>query len=167
MFLLRRIARAGAAVAVAATLVPAAVTARDVLSGPYRAKVERVVDGDTLAARVTVWLGQEIEVLVRVRGIDAPELRGDCDSEELRAAEATAALAGLVGDGVVTLTAIEGDKFFGRVLANVATAEGDDAGTALLAGGFVRAYDGGPRRGWCEIGSADPDGDGARAALTD
>ncbi len=45
------------------------------LAGPYTAIVERVIDGDTLAVRVPVWIGQELTVLVRVRGIDAPERR--------------------------------------------------------------------------------------------
>jgi endonuclease YncB( thermonuclease family) len=48
--------------------IPAPAAER--LSGPYSAAVERVVDGDTLAVRVRVWLGHELAVLVRVRGID-------------------------------------------------------------------------------------------------
>jgi hypothetical protein len=95
------------------------------LSGPYTASVERVVDGDTLAVRVTVWLQQEVHVLVRLRGIDAPELRGDCDLERIRAAEAAAALQHLVAAGAVQLTEIEGDKYHGRVIADVTTEAGD------------------------------------------
>jgi endonuclease YncB( thermonuclease family) len=52
--------------------------AGDLLEGPVTATVERVVDGDTLAVRAKIWIGHEIDVLVRLRGIDAPELRGDC-----------------------------------------------------------------------------------------
>src|SRR5688500_15732704 len=83
-----------------------ASTAAEILPGPYAGAVERVVDGDTLAVRVNVWLGQELRVLVRVRGIDAPELRGDCEAEKAQARDATAALARLVGDGSVVLSAI-------------------------------------------------------------
>src|SRR5687767_1843559 len=35
-------------------------TAAEILPGPYAGAVERVVDGDTLAVRVNVWLGQEL-----------------------------------------------------------------------------------------------------------
>src|SRR5688572_14665109 len=76
------------------------------LAGPYVGAVERVVDGDTLAVRVTVWLEQDLRVLVRVRGIDAPELRGRCVSEARRAQDATAALARLVSGGAVVLSDI-------------------------------------------------------------
>jgi endonuclease YncB( thermonuclease family) len=120
--------------------------------------VERVVDGDTLAVRVTVWLGQELRVLVRVRGVDAPELRGACEAEKARARDAAAALARLVSGGSVVLTAIEGDKYYGRVLADVTTTEGNHVGLALISGGFVRPYDGGTRSGWCEIGATEPRG---------
>jgi micrococcal nuclease len=138
-----------------AGLLPAALTfpSADRLPGPYDAAVERVVDGDTIAVRVTVWLGLELAVSVRVRGIDAPELRGDCESEKARAAQATAALARMIGDEPVTLRSIEGDKYFGRVLSDVATARGEDVAAALLAAGLARPYDGGERPSWCQIGA--------------
>jgi len=138
-----------------AGLLPAALTfpAADHLPGPYDAAVERVVDGDTIAVRVTVWLGLELAVSVRVRGIDAPELRGDCESEKTRAADATAALARMIGDEPVTLREIEGDKYFGRVLSDVATARGEDVAAALLAAGLARPYDGGERPSWCQVGA--------------
>jgi endonuclease YncB( thermonuclease family) len=126
--------------------------AADRLAGPYRAALEEVVDGDTLNVRVTVWLGQELSVAVRVRGIDAPERHGKCASERQRAEAATAALARLVAARKLVLSDIEGDKYFGRVIAHVEAA-GVDVGAALLAGGHARAYDGGARGGWCEIGA--------------
>jgi len=73
----------------------------------------------------------------------------------MRAAEATAALQNLVGAGQVRLTAIEGDKYYGRVIADVANPAGDDVGRALIAGGFARSYDGGTRQGWCAVGSVE------------
>jgi endonuclease YncB( thermonuclease family) len=132
--------------------------AAELLPGPYRGDVERVIDGDTLAVRVTVWLGQDLRVLVRVRGVDAPELRGQCDAEKARARDAAAALARLVAGGPVVLTAIEGDKYYGRVVADVTTSEGNHVGLALISGGFVRPYDGAARSGWCEIGATEPRG---------
>jgi endonuclease YncB( thermonuclease family) len=126
------------------------VEAAELLPGPYEAAVERVVDGDTLAVRVTVWLGQELSVLVRVRGVDAPELRSRCADERMRAVNAAAALSQVVGERPVMLRRVEGDKYFGRVVADVSTSAGRDLGDALLAGGFARAYAGGARRPWCE-----------------
>ncbi len=40
----------------------------------YRAEVERVVDGDTLAVMVDLGLGMMVEKTIRLRGIDAPEM---------------------------------------------------------------------------------------------
>ena len=136
------------------------------LPGPYSAAVERVVDGDTLRARVAVWLGQELTVLVRIRGIDAPEIHGRCEGETARARDAKAALERLVSDGPVVLTHIEGGKYFGRVIADVTAKSGEDVGAALIAGGFARPYDGGARQPWCEVGLLDPRGDGEHASAS-
>jgi endonuclease YncB( thermonuclease family) len=143
-------------VAAAYALAYAGGAAAGTLAGPYFGAVERIVDGDTIAVRVTVWLEQDLRVLVRVRGIDAPERRGRCVSEKRRAEDATAALARLVAGGSVVLTKIEGDKFYGRVVADVVTAEGHDIGAALVEGGFARPYDGTARQGWCEVGALEP-----------
>jgi len=110
---------------------------------------------------VAIWLQQDLTVLVRIRGIDAPELRGRCDDEKARAREATVALEDLVAGGQVALTAIEGDKYFGRVIADVATSTGENIGPALVAGGYVRTYDGGKRQSWCggDIGGVEAPND--------
>ena len=128
-------------------LIP--VHAAERLAGPVEAEVVRIVDGDTLVARARIWLGQTVETHVRLAGVDAPELRGKCAVEKVRALAAREALARLVGDGPVTLSGIESDKFGGRVLARVATGAHGDIATALVEGGFVRAYAGGARSGWC------------------
>jgi endonuclease YncB( thermonuclease family) len=149
MFLIARIVTAVLAISACS----GGAARADVLPGPYLGTVERVVDGDTLSVRVTVWLELDLRVLVRVRGIDAPEVRGRCDLEKSRAAKATVALQNLIGSGAVVLTDIEGDKYFGRVLADVGTPDGKDVGAALLASGLVRAYDGRARAAWCAIGA--------------
>ena len=135
-------------------LAGARAIAAEVLPGPYIGAVEKVVDGDTLAVRVTIWVDQDIRVLVRLRGIDAPELRSRCAEEKARAATATDELARLVDGGAVVLTRIEGDKYFGRVVADVVTPEGADLGRLLTAAGHVRAYQGGKRQPWCAEGAA-------------
>lgn len=127
----------------------APAAAGQVLPGPIPGNVERVVDGDTLAVRVQVWIGQDLRVLVRLRGVDAPERRGTCAAEREMAERATAALAALVAGNAVLLSAVEGDKYFGRVIASVATPAGDDLSTRLLKSGLARPYSGGARRSWC------------------
>ena len=144
--------------AIVAASMPGSAAAGEPLAGPYTAAVERVVDGDTLAVRVAIWIEQDLSVLVRIRGIDAPEVRGKCESEKEHAREATLALQELVAGGDVALTTIEGDKYFGRVIADVTTSAGESVGAALIASGHVRTYDGGERESWCgggTVGSTD------------
>ncbi len=137
---------------VALSVCAAPAGASQTLAGPYVAAVERVVDGDTIRARVMIWLGQDLSILVRIRGIDAPELRGRCEGEKASARDAAAALERLVSQGTIVLTQIEGGKYFGRVVADVATSQGLDVAATLVAGGYARAYGGGARGDWCEVG---------------
>jgi endonuclease YncB( thermonuclease family) len=123
---------------------------REQLPGPFAATVERVIDGDSLAVRVSVWLGLEVSTIVRLRGIDAPELAGRCPEERRRAAAARDALATLVAGGTVSLAAVETDKYGGRVVADVVDDSGRPLAAALVAAGLARPYDGRRRAGWCQ-----------------
>ena len=107
-----------------------------------------VLDGDTFEARVVVFPGQEIVTRVRLAGVDAPERRGRCAAETAAAERATSALRALVEGRRLTLTEVRGDKYFGRVIARVASSAGDVA-ESLIADGNGRLYDGGRRAGWC------------------
>jgi endonuclease YncB( thermonuclease family) len=108
------------------------------------------IDGDTFEARVHLLPGMDLKTRVRLRGIDAPELKAQC-AQELKLAEtASDALRGLLGAGSVTIYNIGPDKYPGRVVADVATSKTPSVSAALLAGGFVRAYGGGHRNGWCD-----------------
>ncbi len=118
--------------------------------GAFKAEVVRVIDGDTLEARVAVWPGQEIVTRVRLAGIDAPEVDGRCAAEKQAASAAREALARLVGDGAVVLSEVRPDKYFGRVVARVADAAWRDVGQLMREAGHARAYDGGRRASWCE-----------------
>ena len=125
------------------------VARADTLPGPVPAEIVRVVDGDTVRVRATIWLDLTLEVLVRIRGIDAPEVNGDCPEERAGAAAATVALTTALGASPLRLTNIEDDKYFGRVVADVATEIGLSISAAMLATGLVRPYDGGARLPWC------------------
>lgn len=129
--------------------------------GPYQAELVNVVDGDTFEARIRIWFGQEITTLVRIRGIDAPELKARCAAEAARALAAKEALADFLVLGQIILSDVAMDKYGGRVLANVAIEASDPAGGAtntshdsiaslMLNANLARPYFGDRRMGWCE-----------------
>jgi endonuclease YncB( thermonuclease family) len=115
----------------------------------YAAEVVRIIDGDTFVARMRTGPGGELETRVRLRRIDAAELHARCSKELRLALAARAALQRLLADGRVTLSHVGPDKYPGRIDANVATRGTNDISTAMLSGGFARAYDGGRRGSWC------------------
>lgn len=117
----------------------------------YPAEVLRVFDGDTFEARVRIWPGHDVTTRVRLRSIDAPEMKARCDDERMRAVAARDALARLLDEGAVAISAVGIDKYGGRVDADVSTARTRDVGQALLDGGHARACTGGRRQSWCEV----------------
>jgi len=115
--------------------------------------VIRTIDGDTFEARVHLWPGLDMTTRVRLRGIDAAELKARCP-EELRLAEAaSAALRDLLEEGSVTITNVGPDKYNGRVVADAATSRTPDISAAMLASGHARSYNGGHRGSWCNSAS--------------
>ncbi|WP_275786698.1 thermonuclease family protein [Pararhizobium gei] len=115
-----------------------------VIDGPVRAQIIRVIDGDTLLVAAKPWPQQTMEVYVRLRGIDAPEIKSHCASISAAGKQAQAALAGLAGEqSEVQLLHISGDKYFGRVLADVTLADGRNPAHELLLSGYVVPYQGG------------------------
>lgn len=127
--------------------------AAEEISGPVAADVIRVIDGDTLAVRARIWIGLDLVVSARIRGIDAPELRGKCDREKALAEAARAHLATVVAGGRLRLRRIENDKYAGRVLADIVTDDGTDLREAMLESGLARPYEGGGRDPWCGVAS--------------
>ena len=117
--------------------------------GPVVADVVRVSDGDTFEAAARIWLGEAIDIHVRIEGIDAPELHARCADERRRAEAARDYLANRIGDGEVELSAVRYDKYGGRVRAVVRDA-GGDVGAAMIAKGYARPYHGERRRPWCD-----------------
>ena len=118
-------------------------------TGPVEAKVLRVIDGDTFVAEAQIWPGHSIRTSVRIRGIDAPEMRSRCEAEKKAARRSRAVLARLIGDGPVTISAIGGAKYYGRVLADVADARGRPVAAHMLGLGMARPYEGGKREAFC------------------
>ncbi|MBK8456382.1 MAG: thermonuclease family protein [Phyllobacteriaceae bacterium] len=119
--------------------------------GPIEATVVRVVDGDTIKVDAHIWPGQTLRVSVRLRGVDAPEIKGKCLDERAAARRALAALEGLLAAGPVQLADIAGDKYYGRVIADLVTADGLRASSYLIGAGLARPYRGNHRAAWCAV----------------
>lgn len=115
-------------------------------SGGYPAEALRVIDGDTLELRISVFPGHDIISRVRLARIDAPELSSPCAHERDAATAARRALRDLVANGPLVVRDPRPDKYFGRVVADVSTG-GLDISDRLMADGMATPYDGGRRRG--------------------
>lgn len=145
--------RAGLLLAVAAVTLAASadiMRLNDGVAGPVTARVLRVIDGDTIAVRARIWVGQSVETRVRIAGVDTPELRGRCAREIEMATAARDLVAVILGDEVAILRDVRFDKFGGRVLARVENTAGEDIAMRLIAAGLGRPYDGGKRAPWCD-----------------
>jgi endonuclease YncB( thermonuclease family) len=118
--------------------------------GSHPAELLRVLDGDTFEARVHVWPGIDITTKVRLRGIDAPELRARCAEERTKAEAALEALRAVLAEGDIAVMRVGLDKYGGRVLADAATRRTPNVSAAMLAKGHARPYGGGRRDTWCE-----------------
>ncbi|MBF0193122.1 MAG: thermonuclease family protein [Magnetococcales bacterium] len=107
-------------------------------------------DGDTVRFNlpgVHPLIGQNISV--RIRGIDTPEIRGECLAEIKLAKQAKVMLGQLLDRaGRITLKEVGRGKYF-RIVAYV-VADGVDVSYLLNNSGLAVGYDGGVKSGgWC------------------
>lgn len=123
--------------------------AGEILEGPVLAQVERVIDGDTIVVRAIIWPGQSIRVLVRVNGVDTPEIRGKCPFEKKLAQFARRYVINWTLTGSVKLKNIRLGKYAGRIIADVLDHKGDDLAHGLLKNKLAYAYVGGRKESWC------------------
>jgi endonuclease YncB( thermonuclease family) len=115
----------------------------------YSVDVLYVIDGDTFGGRVHLWPGHDVMTRVRLRGVDAPELKARCERERVQAEAARAALRLMLADRDVSIWNVGPDKYDGRIVAEAGTRRIPDISAALIAKGVARPYDGGHRDGWC------------------
>ena len=132
------------------TNAPIAPARTSAIRTAYSAEVLRVIDGDTFEARINLWPGLATTTRVRLRGIDAPELKARCNAERVKAEAAQDQLRSILDQGEVGISRVTLDKYGGRVLADASTQATADVAAALLDGGLVRRYGGGHRDGWCD-----------------
>ena len=137
------------AIACCVLIGPAGAAER--LAGPIPVESARVIDGDTVEVVARVWLDQRITTRVRILGIDTPERRGKCQAErDAAAAAARLTVAWVDKHQKLVLVNIQHDKYAGRVVGRLRSADGSsDLADELIAAGLARAYDGGKKLGWC------------------
>ncbi len=115
--------------------------------GPYLARYVKNYDGDTITFDILIYPDLQKRDQVRLRGVDTPEIRGQCDRERRKAIEARDFVRAAVAEAPAHVV-IHGFGKYGRPLVDVQVA-GGDLGAMLLAAGLAREYTGGPRLGWC------------------
>ena len=129
-------------------LMPLGVQAKEVLQGPFPFEVLEVIDGDTFRARVTIWLGQKVDVKVRLKGVDTPEMNGKCDAEKELARAAKQFAADWLATHPAQLTRVHYGTYAGRVLATTMDATGTTLSAALLSEKLAKPYRGRKAK-WC------------------
>ena len=92
-------------------LLPLSAQAEGPLPGPIPVEAPVAIDGDSFRGWAVLLPGHRVEVTVRIRGIDAPELHGTCQNERAVALAAKAALAQLLNNGSFFLTEVSADKY--------------------------------------------------------
>lgn len=110
------------------------------IEGPVHARTLRVIDGDTILVRANIWLGQHITVMVRLAGIDAPELNSRNGRARERGYIAHTALQNLVEGRELSLRNIRRGKYAGRVIAEVYLSDGTNISSHMLEQGLADPY---------------------------
>jgi len=112
-------------------------------------EVTSIYDADTFRVNIAGYpdiIGKH--VAIRVKGIDAPEIRGKCESEIKAARIAKQFTVDQLRSGSkIELRNPERGKYF-RILADVYI-DGKQLSKMLLESGNAREYYGGTRGSWC------------------
>lgn len=107
------------------------------IAGEYaKAKVLRVVDGDTVYVAIKLPKFGLVKLKVRLVGIDAPETRTKNVAEKEAGLRSKKELREMIEGKVVRLVAGQFDNF-GRVLGHLFTDEKTDVGKKLVEGGYA------------------------------
>jgi len=109
----------------------------------YKAKLDRVVDGDTVDASIDLGFDISIQKRIRLAGIDTPETRTRNKEEKVKGLASKSRLIELLKNGSFVLKSKEVGKY-GRVLG---TLHVDDINIneTLVKEGFAVEYWGGKK----------------------
>ena len=110
----------------------------------YKAKLDRVVDGDTIDANIDLGFDITIHKRIRLAGIDSPESRTRDLEEKQRGLASKHRLTELLGDGDFTLESKEVGKY-GRVLG-VLLIDEKNINKTLVEEGYAVEYWGGKKK---------------------
>lgn len=107
----------------------------------YACTISRWIDGDTAEVVIDVGFYLSIKQVVRLYGINTPELhsRDKNEREAAKAARDYAAKLAPMGSECLAATVKPREKF-GRFLANLTTPDGTDVAAALITAGLGVAY---------------------------
>ena len=108
----------------------------------YKAKIDRVVDGDTVYAFINVGFNISIYEKIRIAKIDTPEIYGvKKDTQEyedgMRAKDRLVEL--IEGKDVIVRTELDKKGKYGRYIAEIFV-DGSSVGDILLSEGLARIY---------------------------
>lgn len=113
-------------------------------------EVTSIYDADTFRVNIKSWpdvVGYRMAI--RVNGVDAPEIRGKCQTEKDAAMIAKQfTVSALRGAKKIELNNIRRGKFF-RLIADVYV-DGRNLADMMIGEGIARPYHGGTRLGWCD-----------------
>lgn len=108
----------------------------------YRARVERVIDGDTLAIRLDQGLHTERVEQVRLLGVNTPEVKGASRPAGLAATAFVKRWLSDAGGDWPLVVQTEKSDAFGRFLATVWDAAGRCLNDDLLSAGHAVPFEG-------------------------
>lgn len=122
----------------------------------YKWKINRVIDGDTIAVTITELPLNVMPAMVRLGGIDTPETdaHAKCEKERLLGVEAMNFTSkylksAMVAGKAIVFTNIKRDKYSSRVIGDIKV-DGVDLGNLLLERGYAKPYDGKSKKpDWC------------------
>ena len=109
----------------------------------YKAKLDRLVDGDTVDAHIDLGFDITIHKRIRLAGIDSPESRTRDLEEKARGLASKDKLVELLGDGEFIVESKEVGKY-GRVLGTLIVGDVNINDT-LVQEGFAVEYWGGKK----------------------
>ena len=110
----------------------------------YKAKLDRVVDGDTVDAYIDLGFDISVHKRIRLAGIDSPESRTRDLEEKQRGLASKERLTNLLKDGEFTLESKEVGKY-GRVLG-VLLIDDLNINKTLVEEGYAVEYWGGKKK---------------------
>ncbi len=116
----------------------------------YRAKILRIIDGDTFEADIKIFINLTARYHIRIADIDTPEINhSQCALERQAGKQAKIRLAELLPiNSIVTLAELKFDSF-GRVVSHVHDDVLGNIGALLLVENHAHPYDASIKNFWC------------------